>query len=216
MRSEHMFGTVPVVEVAELPRRDNEARGRLREVAGRAAPVVRAKDLVLPVPGSLGDVLPVGGVQRGSVVAVDGAPGLGSTTLMLRLAAAATAAGEWVALVERDATLGGQAAAEVGIEPARCAVVRDVPHNSWATVVAALLDGVALVAAEVPYAPRVGDARRLIARARERGAVLVMQGAWPAEAALRLHARGWQGDELSVEVEGRGAAARSRVTALAG
>jgi len=202
--------------VAELPRRDREARGRLREVAGRAAPVVPAQDLVLPVPGPLGDVLPAAGVRRGSVVVVDGATGFGATTLVLRLAAAATTAGEWAALVERDATLGGQAAAEAGVEPARCAVVRGVPRNSWATVVAALLDGVGLVAAEVPFAPKLSDARRLIARARERGAVLVVQGAWPAEAALRLHARGWRGDELSVEVEGRGVGAHPRVTALAG
>ncbi|MGH9024704.1 MAG: hypothetical protein ACRDWD_01090 [Acidimicrobiia bacterium] len=202
--------------VAALPRRDEESRGRLHEVARRAAPVTTAGERVLAVPGELGAVLPGGGVQRGSVVAVDGSPGAGSTTLMLRLAAAATAAGEWAALVERDATLGGQAAFEAGVELERCAVVRWVPRNAWATVVAALLDGLGLVAAEVPNTARLADARRLTARARERGAVLVVSGPWPAEAALRLHARGWEDDSLAVAVEGRGAAARPQLTALAG
>jgi RecA/RadA recombinase len=188
----------------------------LREVGGFAAPVVRAGARVIPVPGDLGAVFPGGGVQRGAVVAVDGSPGAGATTLVFRLAAAATAAGEWAALVERDATLGGQAAFEAGVALERCAVVRWVPRNTWATVVAALLDGLGLVAAEVPFALRLADARRLAARARERGAVLVVSGPWPAEAALRLHARGWADDTLRVEVDGRGAAARPRLTALAG
>jgi hypothetical protein len=204
------------MEVAALPRRDPESRGRLHEIARRAAPVTAAGERLLAVPGDLGEMIPGGGLQRGSVVAVDGSIGSGATTLMLRLTAAATAAGEWAALVEREATLGGQAAAESGVELERCAVVRWVARNAWATVVAALLDGLGLVAAEVPFAPRLGDARRLVARARERGAVLVVSGPWPAEASLRIHVLGWQGDSLSVEVEGRGAAARPRQAALAG
>jgi hypothetical protein len=96
-------------------------------------------------------------------------------------------------------------------------------------VVAALLDGVALVVAEVPdgrAGVRPSDARRLVARARERGSVLVVQGAWPAEAALRLRAGGgpWSGlgdgtgvlevRELRVEVEGRGVASHVREGAV--
>jgi hypothetical protein len=55
-------------------------------------------------------------------------------------------------------------------------------------VVAALVDGVSLVVAAVPRSVRAGDARRLLARARERNTVLVAVGAWPVEAALRLRA----------------------------
>ncbi len=60
------------------------------------------------------------------------------------------------------------------MELSRFAVVRDVPGDRWATVVAALLDGVSLVVADVPRGLRAGDARRLVARARERSTVLVM------------------------------------------
>ena len=62
-------------------------------------------------------------------------------------------------------------------------------------MVAALLDGVALVIADPPPQLRAADARRLVARARERAAMLVVTGPWSAEAALRLHAEGsaWPG-----------------------
>jgi hypothetical protein len=66
-------------------------------------------------------------------------------------------------------------------------VVRGVPRERWSTVVAALLDGVAMVVAAIPPWLRANDARRLSARARERAAVLVALGSWPAEASLRLH-----------------------------
>lgn len=121
------------------------------------------------------------------------------TSTVLGIAAAATAAGEWAAMVDGTGTLGGLAAAEVGVDLARFAVVRDVPRDRWATVVAALLDGVSVVLAELPRSVRVGDARRLAARARERGAVLAVfapdERAWPAEAPVRIHAQGgaWSG-----------------------
>ena len=175
-----------------LPRRDDEARARLHAVAARAQPFVAAGDRRLPVTGPLGARLPAGGVQRGSTVAVDGSPGSGSATVALTLAAAATAAGEWAAVVEPAGprwagTLGGRAAAEVGVELERLAVVRRVSGDRWATVVAALLDGITVVVAAVPPHVRPGDARRLVARARERGAVLVALGAWPVEASVRVH-----------------------------
>src|SRR5205807_10166548 len=69
------------------------------DVAARVRPVVLAGERRLAVPGPLGEILPGGGLQRGSVVRVDGAPGSGATTLVLSLLAAATAAGEWAAVV---------------------------------------------------------------------------------------------------------------------
>ena len=64
--------------------------------------------------------------------------------------------------------------------------------------VAALLEGTTVVVANTgAVRPRPGDARRLIAKARERASVLVVVGAWPVEAAIRLHAHGgtWRGLE---------------------
>jgi len=199
--------------------------------------VVLARERVLEVPGSLGERLPGAALQRGSVVTVQGEPGAGATSVALAFAAAATAVGEWAGAVSLElpgsraspGDLGAVAALEAGVDLERFAVVRRVPPARWATVVAALLDGVSLVLAEVPRYARAGDARRLVARARERGAVLVpvlgqwcgsgMQ--WPADAALRLRAEGgcWPGLEVGtgllaerdvhVHVEGKAVGARS-------
>jgi hypothetical protein len=175
------------------------ARAHLEDVSRRGAPLVLAREQALTVPGPLGDLVPGGALQRGTVTTVTGAAGAGTTSIALGLAAAATAAGEWAAAVDLPGTLGGLAVGECGVEPARFVVVRDVPGAQWSTVVAALLDGVSLVMADVPPGLRAGDAHRLVARARERRTTLVMVVSparrWPAAAALRLHAGGgpWPG-----------------------
>lgn len=214
---------VPGPGRATVPRRDAEARSRLSAVGVAKAPLVLARDRSIAVPGPLAAVAP--SVQRGTVVAVGGAVGSGATSTVLGFAAAATAAGEWAAVVDGSGSLGGLAAAAAGVDLARLAVVRDVPRDRWSTVVAALLDGVTVVIAELPRGLRLGDARRLVARTRERAAVLVTlapeAGAWPAEASLRLDARGGAWSGLGVgegvlegrvtawEMSGRGRAPRA-------
>lgn len=188
--------------------------------------MVLAGERRLAVPGPLGEIRPGGGLQRGAVVRVEGAAGSGATSLLLSLLAAATAAGEWAAVVDGDGVLGGLAAAEAGVALDRLAVVQAVPAALYARVVATLLDGVTVVGATIPRGFRLGDARRLEARARERAAVLVAVGSWPGEAALRLRAEhsAWSGlgrgegllgqRVLRVAVTGRGAAHRERVAEL--
>ena len=205
-----------------LPRRDGNARAQLRAAATLAAPAVLAGERLIAVAGPIGHLLPAGGIRRGSTVALDGPPGAGSTTVAFLLAAATTSVGEWVAVVDPGGTLGARAAAEAGVALDRCAVVRNVAPDRWPAVVSALLDGVSLVAALVPPSLRPGDARRLIARARERATVLVALGPWPVEASLRLRAQGrdWSGlssgagllapSELDVRVEGKGVRAHAR------
>jgi len=217
--------------ISVLPRRDDEARAHLHAVAREVAPLVLARDRSVAFPGVLGDLVPGGAVARGSVLRVTGRPGAGATTVGFELAAGFTALGEWAAAVDLDTTLGPLAAAEAGVALERFAVVRRVPPARWATVVAALLDGVSLVLAEVPRGVALGDARRLEARARERESVLVAletRGAvWPAGAAYALHATAseWDGLErdsgllagrrLQLQVDGRGAAAQPRTGELA-
>ena len=90
---------------------------------------------------------------------------------------------------------GALAAEEAGVELDRLAVVRGVPARQWARVVATLLEGLSVVAAAVPPRLSAADERRLVARARERSAVLIASGGWSAEAALRLTVTGsaWPG-----------------------
>jgi hypothetical protein len=217
-----------------LPRRDAEATGALAEAARRAQPVTGAHERVIPVPGPLGELLPGGALRRGAVVAVEGVAGGGASSVALALAAAVTTTGEWAAAIDLGASLGGRAAAEAGVALDRFAVVRppagrSFPAERWATAAAVLLDGMSLVIAELPsparrWAVRAADARRLVARAREREVILVPFGpfaAWPAEVSLRVRAAGgaWPGLDagsgvlgertVRVHVEGRGAAARA-------
>jgi len=189
--------TLPPRELLRVPRRDAEARARLQAAATLNAPTVLARDRVLAVDGPLGEQL-AGGVRRGATVALDGPLGAGSTTIACSLAAAATSVGEWAAVVDPDGTFGARAAAEAGVALERCAFVRHVEADKWAMVVAALLDGTTVVIANTARVrPRAGDARRLVARARERASVLVAVGSWPVEAAIRVHVRGgtWRGLE---------------------
>jgi hypothetical protein len=149
------------------PLTDRSDVAALREIAGRARPVALAGERVLPVLPALEPLLP-DGLRRGSVVAVSG-----STSLVLALAAGASAAGSWCAAVGLP-SLGLVAAAEVGIALARFPMVASPPAGQFGAVGAALLDALDVVLAWPPPHVRLGDARRLAARARERGSVLVV------------------------------------------
>jgi hypothetical protein len=216
--------------LAALPRRDATARGHLDDVGRRSRPLVLARDRAIGLSGDLGDLVPGRALVRGSVLCVEsGGMGAGSTSVAFELAAAVTGVGEWVAAVDLDGTLGALAARDAGVELDRFAVVRRVPPSRWATVVAALLDGVSLVLVEVPRGVGQAEARRLTARAREREAILVVSapaGRWLAGSALTLSAESstWfglddagflRGRSMHVRVEGRGAAARPLIGELA-
>jgi hypothetical protein len=204
-------------------------RQDLCEIAGRVRPFVAAGDRMLAVDGPLGSLLPGGGLRRGTTVTIDGALGAGGTSVALALAAAATATGEWAAFIDPYGTFGARAAAAAGVVLERCAVIRRCPVDRWSTVVAALLDGVALVAATVPLHVRLGDSRRLVARARERASVLVALGPWRGGASVRMYAEAstWSGlggdgsglldaRDLRVRVDARGAPVSAQLRALAG
>lgn len=171
-----------------------------------------------PVVAPLAPLLPGGGLRRGSVIAVRG-----SMALLLALLAAATARGVWAAVVGVG-DLGVLAAAEAGVVVQRLALVPQ-PGSDPAPVVAALLDGVGLVALAGADRMSPGVRRSLAARARQRGSVLLPLGRWPgAEVELDCCAEAWHGAEAGhgwlrsrevvVRAMGRGAAARPRVARL--
>lgn len=127
-----------------------------------------------------------------------GGPGAHATAataaaLSLALAAGPSVGGSWVAAVGMP-DLGLVAAAEAGIELERFALIPR-PGKQWADVVASLIDGFDMVLARPPVHLKGGVARRLVARARERQAVLVGVGGWPEGASMRIDARvsGWVG-----------------------
>ena len=88
--------------------------------------------------------------------------------------------------------VGVEAARDWGVELSRMVLVPD--PGSWLETVAALIEGldVVLAAAPAPVAPAA--AQRLVARLRDRGTTLVVQGDWPgAHARIDARTLGWQG-----------------------
>lgn len=160
----------------------------------RGRPVAMAGTRLLEVTGALGGLFPAGGLQRGSVVEVGGGA---AVSLSLALAAGVLPPGSshWAAVVGFPA-IGLVAAAQAGVPLERLALV-PAPGERWAEVVAALLHGVDLLLLSPPAGLRPSDARRLAARARERGVVLVAvrhrsrgqdSRDWPETPDLRIEA----------------------------
>lgn len=200
----------------------DDRRARLRLVADRVAPMALARERTLPVLPALENLLPAGALRRGSVVSVDG---MGATSLALALAAGPSAAGSWTAVVGRP-ELGLAAAEEAGIALERLLVVSAEPAV-WANTVSALIGSVDVVLVAPRHRVRDGDARRLAARLRERGSVLIHTGGrWAPGADVQLDvARSeWGGlgcghgvlrsRRVVIDGGGRGAAARPRSTEL--
>jgi hypothetical protein len=181
----------------------------LRELVGKTAPVTLAGTKVLPVVDQLESLFPGGGLQRGTTVSV-----AGSLSLALTVLAGPSQAGAWCAAVGVR-SLGVVAAAEAGIALDRFPMVAD-PGDDWPTITAALLDAFDVVLLQARRANR-----RLEARARERGAVLVVAGDWPgADVRLSVASSTWEGlgdghgllrrHRMTVVGSGRRAAARER------
>jgi hypothetical protein len=105
--------------------------------------------------------------------------------LALALVGAVTDRDGWAAAVGLP-HLGLVAAAELGVRLERLALV-PAPGEQWAVVVAALVDGIDLLLLRPPVRVRSSEARQLSARARERGAVMVvLDPGWPEPPDLRL------------------------------
>ena len=163
----------------------------------------------LGVPSQLHDLLH-GGLRRGTVLQVTG-----SGALMLDMVAAA---GDlWVAIIG-DPLVGVLAAAEMGVNLTKLILVPE-PGPDAALAAAALLDGVDILV----VGPRAGlapsDRRRLTARARERGTVILATTPWQgAHTVLSVTGVRWRGigagsgrlqaRELTVERTGRGESAQ--------
>lgn len=217
----------PLAPVPE-PRWGGAAGRALGEMNERMRPVTLAEQRCLPVVEALEPLLVGAGLQRGSVVSVGGPPGAGATSLALALVAGPSAAGSWVAAVGLP-WLGLPAAAEAGVHLGRLALVPAPGPASWAGVVAALVDAFDVVLLCPERRARPNDARRLAARARERGAVLVLlgpPGGWREgpDVVLRVTRSRWEGlgdghghlrsREVRVEATGRRRAARPRTADL--
>jgi hypothetical protein len=147
----------------------------------------------LPVLPALRELLPRGGLARGSVVTV-AEFGL----LTLALAAGASADGAWCGIAGVPEA-GVLAAVGLGLDAERTLLVPD-PGHAWPQVVASLLDGCELVLLRPPaQASPAGVSaaqvrQRLEATLRRGRGVLLVIGDWPgAQVRLRVLTQGWTG-----------------------
>jgi hypothetical protein len=180
----------------------------------------------MPLLPALTSLFPEGGLRRGSIVAVDG---VGATSLALAVAAGPSASGSWTAVVG-DPGLGLAAAAEAGVVLERMLVIdpqSGAGEKAAAGVVAALVGAVDVVLVGPGVRIRPADVRRLTARMRERGSVLIRIGAIDepgVDVGLRIVESEWAGlgvghgllraRRVRIETQGRGSAARPRGAAL--
>ena len=141
---------------------------------------------VLPLAPALSELLPTG-LRRGQVVAVEG-----STSLVLALVAEASREGSWTAMIGMP-QVGVVAAARRGIELARLALVPH-PGAQAPAVAGACIDGMDVVVFGPRLALSDADRRRLSARARERGGVIISAGPWTgAHVTLTVEGTSWSG-----------------------
>jgi len=162
-------------EVARLRAQLDRAQGR------------RVRTPPLPTHPLIAALLPEGGLRPGETYAVSD-----SASLLLALLAPVSRAGSWCAAVGMP-TLGTEAAESAGIALERLVLVPD-PGPRWLAVTAAIAEVMPIVALRPPGRVADADVARLSARLRDRGAVLLVQGAWPqAQAMLSLHDPAWTG-----------------------
>ncbi|MFW2514108.1 hypothetical protein ACNI3K_10055 [Demequina sp. SO4-13] len=210
--------STPTDPDASQQQRLSRARAALKGVETRIGAGRPAEDRpVLPLAPELESLLPEG-LGRGQVISVTGA-----TSLMLMLAADASAAGSWTAAIGMP-TVGVVAAARRGIALERFALIPH-PGAQAAQAVGACVDGMDVVLLGERLALSDADRRRLASRTKERGGLIVAAGEWPgAHVTLTVERSSWDGlgagdgrlieRELTVAVGGRrqGAVRRVRLT----
>lgn len=154
----------------------------LTTVAAPAGDLLPDSETQLALPPWLADLLPAP-VPRGTVAVLSGA-----RSLLLSMVAAVTAAGGNAAIVGQP-DIGLLAAAEMGADLSRLAVIPD-PGTDPVEVAAVLVDGMDLVVlglggCRVPPS----RARAVVARARNKGCTLLVTGGDWQGAPTRLAAR---------------------------
>lgn len=207
-------------QLAELRRRMAAVPARGAGAETRAPVAEESRREALPVPAALENLLPDGGLAKGSVVVYNGAG-----SLIAGLLAAVTSAGGHAAVVGMP-RLGLLAAAEMGARLDRLAVVSD-PGPDPLEVASVLLDGLDLVVLGLNgLSVPMSRTRVLAARARGKNSTLmVTNGSWSGSA-LHIDTRvaGYGGlgrgcgrlrtVRLDVSVRGRAAQPRSGHLAL--
>ena len=159
-----------------------ELQDRIRQMQG-----TRLETRSLPTHPAIASLLPGGALQQGGAYSVEQ-----SSTLIMALLAGPSAAGSWCGVVGMP-EFGVEAAAGYGIDLERLVLVPH-PGDQWLQVTAAIADVMTVVVTRPPKQASDGQVARLAARLRQRGATLIVLGAWPqTEAMLSITDSNWSG-----------------------
>lgn len=157
-------------------------RAQLERVQGR-----RLDAPVLPTHPALAGLLPGGGLRPGSAYSLPS-----SASLLLALLAQPSQSGSWCGVIGMP-ELGAEAAERLGVDLDRLVLVPE-PGPRWLAIAATLAEVLPVVAVRPQGRASNAEISRLGARLRDRGAVLLVEGAWPqAEAILRVSEPEWTG-----------------------
>jgi hypothetical protein len=181
-------GRVSSVAPATQPRAEHEAE-RVRELQSRIRQMQATKldSRLVPTHPAIAGLLPGGGLKQGAVYSIDR-----STMLLMSLLAPPSQAGSWCAVVGIP-EFGVEAAEHFGVDLERLVLIPH-PGDDWLAVTAAVADVMAVVVTRPPKRASDSSLARLSARLRQRGATLLVFGAWPqSEAMISLSAPQWHG-----------------------
>ncbi|WP_252370873.1 hypothetical protein [Microbacterium sp. 5K110] len=161
-------------------------RDRLERMQGR-----RMDAPVLPTHPAFSSLLPGGGLRSGSAYAI-----ARSMSLLLALMARPSQDGAWCGVIGMP-ELGAEAAEKYGLDLDRLVFIPD-PGPRWLAVTATIAEVLPVVAVRPPAGSTTArggtEVTRLAARLRDRGTVLLVQGAWPqAEAVIDVADPRWAG-----------------------
>ncbi|MDX3000491.1 hypothetical protein PWY87_02335 [Kribbella solani] len=144
-------------------------------------------DRDLPTHPAVSGLLAGASLRGGSVYSVRG-----SAALVMALMAGPSADGAWCGVVGIP-SFGAEAAHGFGVDLERLVLVPH-PGPDWLSVVAALVDALTVVVVRPPGEVTPGEASRLAARLRTRGAMLIASGSWPgSEARFEIESSTWTG-----------------------
>ncbi|GAA1218901.1 hypothetical protein GCM10009655_17890 [Rhodoglobus aureus] len=179
LSSEPSGGATPV---RAAPERVAELQSRISQMQSRTL-----NTKLIPTHPAIGQLLPGGGLQQGSVYSIDK-----STMLLMALLAPPSAAGSWCAVIGVP-EFGIEAAARFGVDLERLVLVPH-PGDQWLAVTAAIADVIDVVVARPPTRASDSAVARLASRLRQRKSTLLMMGSWPqSEAMVSLGESRWHG-----------------------
>jgi len=201
---------------SEVPEGERTTGGEVARLRAQLERVQRRRlELpVLPTIPALASLLPGGGLRPGAAYSVGP-----SVSLLLALLARPSQEGSWCGVVGLP-ELGVEAAEHLGVDLARLVLIPD-PGPRWLAVTATIAEVLPVVVVRPRGSAADAEVARLAARLRDRGAVLLVRGAWPqAEAVIDVDEAQWAGvgagfgylsrREVTVTVRSRHSAAPRR------